>query len=166
MGGHCWWKKALIWKQCSYKTCCTTVGVTPALPWHINKYIYKTFSTYTHNTSQRKFRPIVWGLLKGIQCRQSLSEVEVEEAGEGKKGTPWKEITAFHHKRTPKRHQSSQKWWWCHPKTKLRHSEWRINFSDFMTAPVDFLQQYVPMDIIITARRHMKLKLMDYLRDI
>lgn len=46
-------------------------------------------STYTYNPSaeQKKFRPIVWGLLKGILCRLSLSEVEVDEAGKGKEGT-------------------------------------------------------------------------------
>lgn len=54
--------------------------------------ICTAFSTYTHNPSaeQKKFRLIVWGLLKGILCRQSLSEVEADEAGRGKEGTPWK----------------------------------------------------------------------------
>lgn len=34
----------------------------------------------TPELNRRSFGPIVWGLLRGILCRQWLSEVEVDEA--------------------------------------------------------------------------------------
>lgn len=76
--------------------------------------------TYYPLAEQRKFRPIVWGLLKGILCRQSLSQVEGDEAGKERRNT----VKVIHNILSQKNSWKAldvtggeRLWRWCLPET-------------------------------------------------